>query len=191
MRYPDTTSSEPRDNPPKVPQPKRAIIEHASTTDRRDGYEPAHGFSDSPANRARPCQQKRRPGPRSVQRLLEAARQAHNVVTKSTDVITSGAREINEKAVGIPKPTSRRTLISHSVSFTQRTSKRPSTFRASLRASRWKHSRIRLRNSPALWRNRRRRPLPRASTNNAVVSPPVADLVLVQRRFRRGRNQAC
>ncbi len=32
-------------------------------------------------------------------RFLEAARQAHDVVTKSTDVITSGAREINEKAV--------------------------------------------------------------------------------------------
>ena len=32
-------------------------------------------------------------------RFLEAARQAHDVVTKSTDVITNGAREINEKAV--------------------------------------------------------------------------------------------
>ena len=33
-------------------------------------------------------------------RFLEAARQAHDVVTKLTDVITSGApREINEKAV--------------------------------------------------------------------------------------------
>ena len=32
-------------------------------------------------------------------RFLEAARQAHDVVTKSTDVITSGARDINEKAV--------------------------------------------------------------------------------------------
>ncbi|MGB9163472.1 MAG: phasin [Rhodomicrobium sp.] len=32
-------------------------------------------------------------------RFLEAARQAHDVVTKSTDVITSGARAINEKAV--------------------------------------------------------------------------------------------
>jgi phasin len=32
-------------------------------------------------------------------RFIEAARQAHDVVTKSSDVITSGAREINEKAV--------------------------------------------------------------------------------------------
>ncbi len=32
-------------------------------------------------------------------RFLEAARQAHDVVTKSTDVMASGAREINEKAV--------------------------------------------------------------------------------------------
>ena len=32
-------------------------------------------------------------------RFLEAARQAHDVVTKSTDVITNGARDINEKAV--------------------------------------------------------------------------------------------
>ena len=32
-------------------------------------------------------------------RFLESARQAHDVVTKSTDVITSGAREINKKAV--------------------------------------------------------------------------------------------
>ena len=32
-------------------------------------------------------------------RFLEATRQAHDVVSKSTDVIASGAREINEKAV--------------------------------------------------------------------------------------------
>ena len=32
-------------------------------------------------------------------RFIEAARQAHDVVMKSSDVITSGAREINEKAV--------------------------------------------------------------------------------------------
>jgi phasin len=32
-------------------------------------------------------------------RVLEAARQAHDVVMKSSDVITSGAREINQKAV--------------------------------------------------------------------------------------------
>jgi phasin len=32
-------------------------------------------------------------------RFLEAARQAHDVVAKSTDVIAHGAREINEKAV--------------------------------------------------------------------------------------------
>ena len=32
-------------------------------------------------------------------RFLEAARQAHDVVMKSSDVITSGAREINQKAV--------------------------------------------------------------------------------------------
>src|SRR5208282_168835 len=32
-------------------------------------------------------------------RFLEASRQAHDVVAKSTDVIASGAREINEKAV--------------------------------------------------------------------------------------------
>lgn len=32
-------------------------------------------------------------------RFIEAARQAHDVVTKSSDVIASGAREINEKAV--------------------------------------------------------------------------------------------
>jgi phasin len=32
-------------------------------------------------------------------RFLEASRQAHDVVSKSTDVIASGAREINEKAV--------------------------------------------------------------------------------------------
>ena len=32
-------------------------------------------------------------------RFLEAARQAQEVVAKSTDVLTSGAREINEKAV--------------------------------------------------------------------------------------------
>jgi phasin len=32
-------------------------------------------------------------------RFLEAARQAHDVVTKSSDVIATGAREINEKAV--------------------------------------------------------------------------------------------
>ena len=123
-------------------------------------------------------------------RFLEAARQAHDVVTKSTDVITNGAREINEKAVRYTEANLQANFELASVSFTQKTSKRSSTFRASLRAGRWRHSRIRLRNSPALWRNRRRRPLPRASTNNAVVSPPVADSVLVQRRFRRRRNQA-
>jgi phasin len=32
-------------------------------------------------------------------RFLEATRQAHDVVAKSADVITSGAKEINEKAV--------------------------------------------------------------------------------------------
>ncbi len=32
-------------------------------------------------------------------RFIEAARQAHDVVMKSSDVFTSGAREINEKAV--------------------------------------------------------------------------------------------
>jgi phasin len=32
-------------------------------------------------------------------RFIEAARQAHDVVMKSSDVITSSAREINEKAV--------------------------------------------------------------------------------------------
>lgn len=32
-------------------------------------------------------------------RFLEATRQAHDVVSKSTDVFASGAREINEKAV--------------------------------------------------------------------------------------------
>src|SRR5262249_27308303 len=32
-------------------------------------------------------------------RFLEAARQAHEVVSKSSDVITSGTKEINEKAV--------------------------------------------------------------------------------------------
>jgi phasin len=32
-------------------------------------------------------------------RFLEATRQAHDVVAKSADVITAGAREINEKAV--------------------------------------------------------------------------------------------
>jgi phasin len=32
-------------------------------------------------------------------RFLEAARQAHDVVSRSTDVLASGAREINEKAV--------------------------------------------------------------------------------------------
>ena len=32
-------------------------------------------------------------------RFIEAARQAHDVVMKSSEVITSGAREINEKAV--------------------------------------------------------------------------------------------
>ncbi len=32
-------------------------------------------------------------------RFLEATRQAHDVVAKSTDVFASGAREINEKAV--------------------------------------------------------------------------------------------
>jgi phasin len=32
-------------------------------------------------------------------RFLEAARQAHDVVMKSSDVITSGAREFNQKAV--------------------------------------------------------------------------------------------
>jgi len=32
-------------------------------------------------------------------RFLEATRQAHDVVAKSTDVIANGAREINEKAV--------------------------------------------------------------------------------------------
>ena len=32
-------------------------------------------------------------------RFLEAARQAHDVVMKSSDVITTGAREINQKAV--------------------------------------------------------------------------------------------
>jgi phasin len=32
-------------------------------------------------------------------RFLEATRQAHDVVAKSTDVMASGAREINEKAV--------------------------------------------------------------------------------------------
>jgi len=32
-------------------------------------------------------------------RFIEAARQAHDVVTKSTDVLASGAREMNEKAV--------------------------------------------------------------------------------------------
>lgn len=32
-------------------------------------------------------------------RFLEAARQAHDVVLKSSDVLTSGARELNEKAV--------------------------------------------------------------------------------------------
>jgi len=32
-------------------------------------------------------------------RFIEAARQAHDVVAKSSDVITNGAREINEKAV--------------------------------------------------------------------------------------------
>ena len=32
-------------------------------------------------------------------RFLEAARQAQDVVAKSTDVIASGAREINEKTV--------------------------------------------------------------------------------------------
>jgi phasin len=32
-------------------------------------------------------------------RYLEAARQAHDVVSRSTDVLASGAREINEKAV--------------------------------------------------------------------------------------------
>ena len=32
-------------------------------------------------------------------RFIEAARQAHDVVMKSSDVITSGAREINQKAV--------------------------------------------------------------------------------------------
>ncbi len=32
-------------------------------------------------------------------RFIEAARQAHDVVVKSSDVITTGAREINEKAV--------------------------------------------------------------------------------------------
>ncbi len=32
-------------------------------------------------------------------RFLEASRQAHDVVAKSTDVFASGAREINEKAV--------------------------------------------------------------------------------------------
>jgi phasin len=32
-------------------------------------------------------------------RFLEAARQAHDVVSKSSDVFTNGARELNEKAV--------------------------------------------------------------------------------------------
>ncbi len=32
-------------------------------------------------------------------RFMEAARQAHDVVSRSTDVIATGAREINEKAV--------------------------------------------------------------------------------------------
>ncbi len=32
-------------------------------------------------------------------RFIEAARQAHDVVIKSSEVITSGARELNEKAV--------------------------------------------------------------------------------------------
>ena len=32
-------------------------------------------------------------------RFIEAARQAHDVVLKSSDVIAAGAREINEKAV--------------------------------------------------------------------------------------------
>ncbi len=32
-------------------------------------------------------------------RFLEAARQAHDVVAKSSEVVTSGARELNEKAV--------------------------------------------------------------------------------------------
>jgi hypothetical protein len=32
-------------------------------------------------------------------RFIEAARQAHDVVAKSSDVFASGAREINEKAV--------------------------------------------------------------------------------------------
>ena len=32
-------------------------------------------------------------------RFIEAARQAHDVVIKSTDVLASGAREMNEKAV--------------------------------------------------------------------------------------------
>jgi phasin len=32
-------------------------------------------------------------------RFMEAARQAHEMLSKSSDVVTSGAREINEKAV--------------------------------------------------------------------------------------------
>ncbi len=32
-------------------------------------------------------------------RFLDASRQAHDVVSKSTDVLATGAREINEKAV--------------------------------------------------------------------------------------------
>ena len=32
-------------------------------------------------------------------RFLEATRQAHDVVARSTDILTSGAREISEKAV--------------------------------------------------------------------------------------------
>lgn len=35
----------------------------------------------------------------AANRLLDASRQAHEVVSKSTDVFASGAREISEKAV--------------------------------------------------------------------------------------------
>ena len=54
-------------------------------------------------------------------RFIEATRQAQEVVAKSTDVIATGAREINEKAVKYTEPTSKQISSSLSASFMRKT----------------------------------------------------------------------
>ena len=99
-------------------------------------------------------------------RFLDASRQAHDVVSKSTDVLASGAREINEKAVKYTETNLQAELRARSAPVQRQGSKRSARDpELSLPAGRWKPTRNRLKRFRVCWLSPRKRQIQQPKTN--------------------------